>query len=256
MCTTKNWILITVLILITTITTASDCYNYHTLHHYTIYEKNDNIIFKHREKDPDGISYVTEDLIVLKNINSQGFKLLSENDEHFLFSTIDGYFMLRKETYLIKEYGAFFVGSHTDIQDSAGVHFICRNNQWTYILVDYYNHGDNEYTIATMPKNLEIISTYPARKIICKNQEDVFYFDTETHDFHKIKDLNGKSTLIFQTKEHNRLGPLFLYDEDTFYTIGVHDINNVTTEFTSQHQPFDYTLLDICLLYTSDAADD
>ncbi|WP_103867531.1 hypothetical protein [Aquimarina sp. I32.4] len=233
----KKYILLFICILCFVYTgKASECYHYHTPHYYKLFVENNQIVFQHTVKDPNKVSYVSQENIVLKNINSQSFKILAENQGDMLFSTIDGYFVLHKNVIQVKDYGVRKIGSHKEVNESIGVNFFCINNQWKYIKVGHYTHRNSENNIAKMPLDLEVITDFPSQKILLKNSENVFYFHKEKFTFHKIERLIGKHTRFFRLKNRHTTADAFLYDENTFYRISVHNIDNLTSDFTSQQE--------------------
>jgi len=188
---------------------SSECYDYHTPNYYKVFVKNSEIIFQYTVKDPNEVSYVSQENVVLKNINSTSFKILSEDTNDILFSSIDGYFIAHKNISQVREDGK-------------------------YIEAGSYTHQNLEKILTKMPSGLEMITDFPSRKILLKNSKNVFYFDTENFTFHKIKGLTGRNTRFFQFKNRYRGSDAFLYDKDTFYKISVHEIEDFTSEFINQ----------------------
>lgn len=222
----------------TAVSYSSECYDYHTHKYHTLFMENDQIIFRHTVKDPNTISYVSQENVVLDKISGKDFKIHAENKEDILFSTTDGYFIIHKDISQAKKYGTRKI---ENVDESIGMNFFCINNQWKFISTGYYTHKNTEKVISQMPDGLEEITDFPSNKIFLKNSESVFYFDTEKFTFHKIEGLIGKNTNFFRLQNNYTIGDGFLYDHDTFYRLSVHHIDNLTSEFLTEQNNTSFT---------------
>lgn len=210
----------------------SECYHYHTPKYYEILVKNDKVVFQHTIKDPNNISYVSRETIILESINSKDFKIIAEDESNILFATIDGHFIAEKDVYEIQRQGVSKIANNNSITKTAGTNFICKKGVWYYITPISHNKGLNENEIKNMPENLEFLLADALREgTLYKNKEAVYIFNYETLSFKKIKNLNG-SQVKFK-KINNYLKKHFLYDDDTFYLLDYNEYIDYTDQFTS-----------------------
>ncbi|WP_271785186.1 hypothetical protein [Aquimarina algiphila] len=224
---------------------ASECYHYHTPHFYELFSENGKLVFQHTVKDPNRVSYVSRDKIILKNIDAENFKILEENEEFFLFTTAEGYFIAEKKENEIKEYGVSKIGDLEIISETVGVNFICKNNVWKYIVPKSYSAEFIEKVIAKMPGDLEVITNLPRKGLFMKNSQYVYLFNEEQLTFSVVPDLLGKTTQFVPITDRHQHGDSFLFDKDTFYRVGVHEIENMTLDFNTQQSGTTFDTLEI-----------
>ncbi|GAA3508865.1 hypothetical protein GCM10022393_20800 [Aquimarina addita] len=211
-------------------TVYSECYSYHTPHYYALFVKEDHIVFQHTVKDPNAISYVSREEIVLDSINTEGFKILGEDSDKILFSTLDGCFIAEKELYEIEEYGVSKVANIKEITQIIGADLICRNGIWYYLMPEGYSSKVIEKEIKNVPKDLELFKSGIVRDgILVKNDEAVYIFDRNKLTFKKIPQLRGEDVQF--VKASDRFNEGFLYDNDTCYFIGFDELTDYTNQF-------------------------
>lgn len=210
----------------------SECYSYHTPHFYEVFIENNQVIFQHTVKDPNGISYVSRDKIVLDAVNCQDFKLISEDDEKILISNFDGYFFIKKDPYELNENRVSKIYQSNSITRTIGTDFIYKNDTWYYVNLESYSKEINEEEVKNVPHDLEIFKSGIKREgTLYKNKEAVYVFDNEKLSFKAIPKLTGKDT--HYVKQNSSIIEGFIYDNDTFYYISYHDLIDYTEQFTS-----------------------
>lgn len=210
----------------------SECYSYHTPSYYEVLVKNDKIVFQHTIKDPNTISYVSKESIVIDSINSQDFKIISEDPSSILFSTIDGYFIAEKDIYEIQSQGITKIADNNSVTKTVGTNFFCKKGIWYYITPIRYRKEVNESKIKNMPENLEFLLADALREgTLYKNKEAVYIFNSDSLSFRKIKKLNGSQ--VKYKKIDSYLKRHFLYDDNTFYLLDYNEYIDYTEQFSS-----------------------
>lgn len=68
---------------------VSEYYSYHTPNYFSVFVDNEQIIFQHTVKDPNGISYVSRDQVAVDSVNAKGFELLSKSNAYLFFKIIN-----------------------------------------------------------------------------------------------------------------------------------------------------------------------
>jgi len=194
---------------------ASESYDYYTKETYTLGIENNNLIFKHTIKDPNGISFFSQEIIKFEQIKIRGFKLISEDKSSFLFSTKEGYFLLDKTEGYIKENGIKKIFNFNEVTKTKGTHFFYLKDKWVYVVIDYL--GIKIIELPQISSNFEIIDDFWLKIWLLK--DDLNYYTLSNFEPLKIiPNLDIKSTKYYtDTREYNT--KRFLYDDNTFYSL-------------------------------------
>ncbi len=223
------------LIIANSILPISECYSYYTPNYYKVLVKDNKVVFQHTIKDPNNISYVSRETIVLDSINSTDFKIITEDQSTILFSTIDGHFIAEKDSYEIQRQGVSKVADNNIISQTAGTNFFCKRGSWYYITPIKYTKELNERKIKNMPENLEFLLADALREgALYKNKESVYIFNYDSLSFKKIKNLNGSQVKYEKINPH--LKEHFLYDDNTFYYLDFDEYIDYTDQFVSNNK--------------------
>ncbi|SNR16262.1 hypothetical protein [Tenacibaculum jejuense] len=216
---------------------ASECYHYHTKHYYKLFSNANNLVFQHTVKDPNQVSFVSQEQVVLDKISTKDFRIISENTNSFIFSNESGYFLIPKEIYQIKNYGVKKIGTAQTVSKHIGNYFFCIDNEWNYVENISYSTAIKMKKVK-LPEPLSLLTDFMARKLLLKGSNHVFSFDTDQLKFVRIPKLKAENTSFFKIENRYQEFGGFLYDTNTLYKAGVHDIINLTKEFSDQQKEF------------------
>ncbi len=197
--------------------TASECYHYHTPHYFNLFVKQNMLVLQHTVKDPNKISYVSRDEIILKGINGKGFKIIKEDNKLMLFSTDEGYFIVEKDWYETKEYGVTKIYTLNQVSKTTGTSFFYVDSKWTYIDLEKYSSKFNKKSLPKLSSNLAIVDKDDDNRRWLLKDDDNLYAFTDIENFKTIPNIDAQNFKLYKTESD--IEENFLYDDDTFYKI-------------------------------------
>jgi len=213
------------------ISAASECYHYHTPHYFDLFIKQNQLVFQHTVKDPNKISYVSRDEIILKEINSRGFKIIKEDHKLILFSTNEGYFIVEKDWFETKEYGVTKIYALNQVSKTTGTSFFYVDNKWIYIALEKYSSKFNKKSLPKLSSNLTIVDKDDDNRRWLLKDDDNLYAFTDIENFKTIPNIDVKNFKLYKTESD--IEEDFLYDDDTFYRV------NYNYEYEDMKSNFD-----------------
>ena len=75
---------------------ASHCYNYIVEGYYNLLVENGGMFLQETIKDSNKVSYVSQDKELLKGVNGQDFRVISDDGKYILFLTDAMYYLVPK----------------------------------------------------------------------------------------------------------------------------------------------------------------
>jgi hypothetical protein len=233
---------------------ASHCYNYTVEGYYNLLVENGDMFLQETIKDSNKVSYVSQDKELLKGVNGQDFRVISDDGKYILFLTDAMYYLVPKSLYTVKEYGVNPLFLEDEVNKIVSNQFYLVSGDWYYVVLAY-NGQSIKHKIPELKGNLEIIANFNRGEILLKDDHAVYIYYEGENRLNEIPHLSPSQTHFVQSpnfyQQHH-----YLYDDDTFYLINIRFIyQDITKQFNLQGKRDGFTNAEIHPSYSGDSID-
>lgn len=213
---------------------ASECYHYHTQTMHEIRAEDGKAFWIQTVKDPNGISIVSYNKILVEGVKADGLHLVSETGEGIIIADTDYYYWFDKNPYTFEEKGAGKIIESRQVSEMFGTTTFRINGKWTHVDYSPYTKKATLTPIPDFPDNAEVIKHFTEGRGDCyliKNRQQVYAYNEGEKSIQVIPGLEPSQTHFYRTDwaydNH------FLYDDNTFYLIGVNfdDPQDISEQF-------------------------
>lgn len=208
------------LLSLSTMALASECYNNGTSPTFKILKKSDGIYYQFTQKDQNGFSYVKQQNVLLKGIDALTYKATGEDEQTLMFGDKNGFYILPKREQYDKNTSVYFkiLGANPNQKHINGRLFLL-NGKWTYL--DAWEKSITKIVLNELPQNITNIKSY-AYGFYVKSDKNVFVVSVDQASSPKYKvaivpDLNPAATVSYAFNPFNNED--FLADASHLYSI-------------------------------------
>lgn len=231
---------------------ASECYHYHFVKSTKVLVRDNTVWLQYTLKDPDSITYVSQETIPLKNVDAKGFQTVAENEMLFLVKDDKAHCLIKKELpYDADTIVAERIDSKEEITAVKTPNLVCFAGAWKFIHLGYNKGEIHRIAIPELPADFEIIETdyrSESSSFLIKTKQHIAVLEV-THEYQKYKHeyriisgLNPANTVFYEPSYYID-DDIMMDDNSAFLVSGDFTFTEITNDFNMQGKRNGFHLL-------------
>lgn len=222
---------------------ASECYHYHFVKSTKLLVRDNTVWLQYTLKDPDSITYVSQETIPFKNVAAKGFQMVAENETLFLVKDNEAHYLVKKELpYDADSIEAERLDNKAEITAVKTPNLICFAGAWKFIHLGYNKGEIHRIAIPELPADFEIIKTNyrsESTSFLIKTKQHIAVLEV-THDYQNYKHtyniISGLSaaTTVFYEPVYYLDDDIMMDDNSAFLVSGDFNFTEITNDFNMQ----------------------
>ncbi|GEM_PF-1941890 len=233
-------------------THASECYHYHFVKSSKVIVRDNTVWLQYTLKDPDSITYVSQETLPLRSIAAKGFQVLAENETLFLVKDDKAHYVVKKELpYEADSINAERLDSKAEITAIKTPNLICFAGVWKFMHLGYDKGDVHWITVPELPADFEIIKANyrsESTSFLIKTKQHIAVLEV-THEYqnykHEYRIISGLSpaTTVFYEPSYYIDDNIMMDDNSAFIVSGEFNFTEVTNDFNIQGRKDGFHLL-------------